>query len=235
MATGSSIEWTESTWNPVTGCTKVSPGCVNCYAERMARRLEAMGQPNYANGFRVTCHEHMLQQPLAWRQPKTILVNSMSDLFHESVPVEFIAKVFDVMNEASWHRFQALTKCAERMAELAIRLRWSENIWMGVTVENRDALARLDSLRLVPAAVRFVSFEPLLESLGDIDLTGIDWAIVGGESGPGSRPMKKEWVLEIRDQCRAFGTDFFFKQWGGVNKKKAGRQLDGRTWDAIPA
>ena len=234
MAQGSSIEWTESTWNPVTGCTKISPGCKHCYAERMALRLQAMGQTNYTRGFEVTLHERALALPLTWKKPQTVFVNSMSDLFHERVPVVFIQRVFTVMRQASWHTFQVLTKRAERLAEFSDSLEWSPNIWMGVSVESRRYLPRLDQLRRTGAHVKFVSFEPLLESLGTINLLGIDWAIVGGESGPGARPMEKEWVVGIREQCRLSKTAFFFKQWGGVNKKKAGRLLDGRTWDEVP-
>ena len=235
MATKSSIEWTESTWNPVTGCTKISAGCANCYAERMAKRLQAMGQHNYRNGFGVTCHDHMLEQPLSWRSPRTIFVNSMSDLFHETIPDAFIQRVFETMSRADWHRFQILTKRAERLLTLSRDLDWSDNIWTGVTVENSDYAWRIDYLRQIPAAVRFVSFEPLLGALPQTNLSGVDWAIVGGESGPGARPMEEAWVLDLQDQCRAYGTQFFFKQWGGVNKKKTGRLLQGRTWNSMPA
>jgi len=235
MGKGSQIEWTESTWNPVTGCTKVSPGCAHCYAERMARRLKAMGQPNYRNGFRLTLHRHALDLPLGWTKPQTIFVNSMSDLFHEDVPDGFIGDVFDVMVRADWHRFQVLTKRAARLAAMAPVLPWPDNVWMGVTVENSDCTHRIEKLRHAPAAVRFLSLEPLLGSLPGLDLTDIDWVIVGGESGPGARPMKKAWALEIRDQCRRANVPFFFKQWGGVNKKKAGRVLSGKTWDQMPA
>lgn len=230
----SKIEWTESTWNPATGCTKVSPGCRHCYAERMALRLQAMGQANYANGFRVTTHEHVLEYPLKWKKSQTIFVNSMSDLFHRKIPAEFIHRVFDVMERAHWHRFQVLTKRAERLAELARGLPWPANVWQGVTVENADYVGRIDCVRATSAAVKFLSLEPLLGAIGGLDLAGIDWVIVGGESGPGARPMEKEWVLEIREQCFAQQVPFFFKQWGGVNKKKAGRLLDGRTWDEMP-
>lgn len=228
------IEWTESTWNPVTGCTKISAGCLNCYAERMAKRLQAMGQANYRKGFAVTCHEHVVEQPLRWKKSRMIFVNSMSDLFHEDVPEPFIRSVFNVMKKAHWHRFQVLTKRHTRLVELAPRLEWAANVWMGVTVENRQAKQRISSLRKVPAAVRFLSVEPLLESLGHLNLTGIHWVIVGGESGPGARPMKEAWVDEIKEQCVADKVPFFFKQWGGVNKKKAGRVLGGRTWDGVP-
>ncbi len=235
MTRATKIEWTESTWNPVTGCTKISAGCANCYAERMAKRLRAMGQPNYRNGFKVTCHAHALEQPLTWKTPKMIFVNSMSDLFHEDVPDDFILSVFDVMKRAHWHRFQVLTKRDERLAEFASQLEWPTNVWIGVSVENKLAKRRIESLRAVPAAVRFLSIEPLLESLGHIDLTGIHWGIVGGESGPGARPMEEEWVQEIKGQCDAAKVPFFFKQWGGVNKKKAGRLLNGKTWEGVPA
>lgn len=234
MAANSKIEWTECTWNPVTGCTKISPGCLNCYAERMARRLQAMGQPNYRNGFTLTLHPHMLELPLRWRKPRSIFVNSMSDLFHKDVPLKFIQQVFDVMRCAPQHRFQILTKRSERLRELSPRLAWPDNVWMGVTVENRDYTFRLDHLRQTGAAVKFISFEPLLSPIPNIDLKGIDWAILGGESGPGARPMSREWVIDIRDQCIAAKIAFFFKQWGGVNKKAAGRRLENRTWDQTP-
>jgi protein gp37 len=234
MAQGSSIEWTESTWNPVTGCTKVSPGCKHCYAERMATRLQAMGQPNYARGFEVTLHERALELPLGWKKPQTVFVNSMSDLFHDRVPEAFIRRVFDVMRRASWHTFQVLTKRAERLETLGRNLDCAPNVWMGVSIETRRYLFRLDHLRRTPAHVKFISFESLLEGLGKINLAGIHWAIVGGESGPRARPMEKNWVVEIREHCLAAGVPFFFKQWGGINKKKAGRLLDGRTWDALP-
>jgi len=234
MATKSTIEWTESTWNPVTGCTKISAGCANCYAERMARRLKAMGQPNYADGFALTMHEHALRLPLKWKAPQTIFVNSMSDLFHEDLPMEFILKVFAIMKQADWHSFQVLTKRAERLSELDLHLPWQENIWMGVSVENEKYAYRIDHLRRTGAHVKFLSLEPLLSPLHDLDLTGIDWVIVGGESGPGARPMKEEWVLDIRDQCLAARVPFFFKQWGGFQKKKAGRFLEGKIWNEMP-
>lgn len=234
MATNSSIEWTESTWNPVTGCAKISVGCKHCYAERMAKRLHAMGQPNYRNGFKVTCHPETLGLPLKWKKPQMIFVNSMSDLFHNDVPAAFIDEIFFTMNEARWHCFQVLTKRAGRLAQLAGRLKWTANIWMGVTVENAQHTDRIDELRKVPAAVRFLSLEPLLGPLPNLDMADIDWVIVGGESGPGARPMEEEWVTDIRNQCLASKTPFFFKQWGGVQKKKAGRLLDRRTWDEMP-
>jgi protein gp37 len=234
MAANSKIEWTECTWNPVTGCTRISPGCLNCYAERMARRLQAMGQPNYRNGFRLTVHHHMLELPLRWRQPRSIFVNFMSDLFHKDVPLDFIQQVFDVMRRAPQHRFQILTKRSERLAELNPALTWPDNVWMGVTVENSDYTFRIDDLRQTGAAVKFISFEPLLSPITDIDFSDIDWVIVGGESGPGARPMLRDWVIDIRDQCIADGVPFFFKQWGGVNKKANGRTLESRTWDQTP-
>lgn len=230
----SSIEWTESTWNPVTGCTKVSPGCKHCYAETMARRLKAMGQLNYQNGFQLTLQPHMLSRPLQWRKPQVIFVNSMSDLFHDGVPLDYIRQVFDVMVEASWHQFQVLTKRAERLASIAADLPWPKNVWMGVSVENSAYAHRIDCLRRTGAAVKFLSLEPLLGPLPDLDLMGIDWVIVGGESGRRPRPIDEEWVIDIRDQCARASVAFFFKQWGGINKKKAGRTLDGRTWDQLP-
>ena len=234
MAVDSSIEWTESTWNPVTGCTKISAGCAHCYAERMARRLKAMGQPNYARGFELALHEHALDLPLRWKKPQTIFVNSMSDLFHEDVPTEFIQRVFDVMNRADWHLYQALTKRSDRLLDLSPLLPWAQNIWMGVTVESADYLQRIDDLRRTGAAVKFLSLEPLLGPPPDLDLEGIDWVIVGGESGPGARPMSPSWVDDIRRQCKSARVPFFFKQWGGVQKKRAGRLLNGRTWDEMP-
>lgn len=230
----SSIEWTEATWNPVTGCQKISPGCKNCYAERMAKRLKAMGQPNYANGFKLTMHEHMLNRPFEWKSPKIIFVNSMSDLFHDDVEVSFIQKVFDVMRNAYWHNFQVLTKRPERVIELNSRLEWAPNIWMGTSVENEDYSFRVDQLRQTNAHVKFLSLEPLLGPISNLNLENINWVIVGGESGPNARPMEKEWAIDIRDQCIKTSTPFFFKQWGGVRKKKAGRVLEGRTWDEMP-
>ena len=234
MSTHSTIEWTESTWNPLTGCTKISPGCKHCYAERMARRLQAMGQPNYANGFKLTLHEHALEAPLSWKKPQVIFVNSMSDLFHRDVPAEFIQQVFSVMRRASWHTFQVLTKRSERLLELSPQIDWPDNVWMGVSVETQDYAFRIDHLRQTGARTRFLSLEPLLGPLPRLDLRGINWVIVGGESGPGARPLQEEWVLEVRDQCQIARVPFFFKQWGGVRKKSAGRLLEGRTWDAMP-
>jgi protein gp37 len=234
MAHKSQIEWTESTWNPVTGCNKISPGCKNCYAERLAKRLKAMGQANYRNGFKLTLQPQMLELPLKWKKPQTIFVNSMSDLFHKDVPLDYIQQVFDVMNRAHWHRFQVLTKRADRLAELSSELTWSPNIWMGVSVESQKYVHRINDLRSTSADVKFLSLEPLLSSLKNLDLREIDWAIIGGESGYGFRPIKEEWVLDIRQQCRDFDVPFFFKQWGGFNKKKTGRLLEGRTWDEMP-
>lgn len=234
MAQGSSIEWTEATWNPITGCTKISPGCKHCYAERMAMRLQAMGQPNYRNGFVLTLQPQMLELPLKWKKPQTIFVNSMSDLFHKNVSVEYIQRVFDVMRRAHWHRFQVLTKRAERLAALDAEIDWPTNAWMGVSVENADYIDRIDALRSTHSCVKFLSIEPLLGPLPGLNLRGIDWVIVGGESGAHARPVDPQWVTDLRDQCRAANVAFFFKQWGGKNKKKAGRLLDGRTWNEMP-
>jgi len=235
MGAGSSIEWTEATWNPLTGCTKISPGCKHCYAERIALRLQAMGQPNYAKGFELAIHERALDLPLRWKKPQTIFVNSMSDLFQEEVPVEFIQRVFDVMRRADWHRFQILTKRSDHLLSLSPLLPWMPHIWMGVSVENQDYTFRIDNLRKTRAYIKFLSLEPLLGPLRRLNLRGIDWVIVGGESGPGARPMEWSWVIGIRNQCQKAGVPFFFKQWGGVNKKKAGRELEGRTWDEMPS
>jgi protein gp37 len=234
MALGSGIEWTQSTWNPITGCNKISPGCKFCYAERMAERLQAMGQPNYRKGFELTLQPHMLELPLQWKKPQTIFVNSMSDMFHKEVPLDYIQRVFDVMRRAHWHRFQVLTKRADRLAGVDAEIDWPGNVWMGVSVENADYVHRIDELRRTHAALKFLSLEPLLGPLGTLDLRGIDWVIVGGESGPRARPMAPKWVVDIRDQCRKSGVAFFFKQWGGKNKKKAGRLLEGKTWDELP-
>lgn len=233
----SKIEWTQSTWNPVTGCDEISPGCDNCYAERMTVRLQAMGVKNYRNGFNVTMHEHMLDRPLRWRKPQHIFVNSMSDLFHPEVSFDFIIRVFEVMRQAQQHRFQVLTKRPKTMAHFANRItvgQLPENVWMGTSVESPDYLWRIDALRDVPAKTRFLSLEPLLDDLGEFDLDGIHWVIVGGESGPGSRPMHEEWVLNIKQQCDDADVPFFFKQWGGVQKSRTGRELLGQTWDAFP-
>jgi len=231
----SRIEWTDSTWNPITGCDKVSNGCDHCYAETMALRLRAMGSTRYANGFGMTIHEDLFELPLQWKRPRNIFVNSMSDLFHEEVPLDVLKRIFDTMNKAYWHNFQILTKRAMELLKYAPELNWTPNIWMGVTIESDRYLHRLRALQSVPATVRFVSFEPLLSGIpADTDLTGIDWAIVGGESGPSARPMEESWALGIQDLCRRDNLAFFFKQWGGVNKKAAGRLLGGQTWDEMP-
>ena len=235
MATNSHIEWTDATWNPVTGCTKISPGCKHCYAERLAKRLKAMGQVNYRNGFDVTLQPQMLQLPLHWKSPRRIFVNSMSDLFHEDVPTAYILEVFEVMHRAHWHQYQILTKRSERARNLSGLLKWAPQIWMGVSVENADYAYRIDDLRKTGAHLKFLSLEPLLGPLPKLNLRSIDWAIVGGESGPGARPIDPAWVTDLRDQCLSSGVPFFFKQWGGVQKKKSGRTLDGRTWDDMPA
>lgn len=235
MPSTSSIEWTDMTWNPVTGCTKVSPGCLNCYAERMARRLKGMGLPRYRNGFGVTLHEDLIEAPLKWLTPRLIFVNSMSDMFHEVVPDDFIRRSFAVMNRCPQHRFQILTKRSSRLHWAAQALKWTPNIWMGVSVEDSRMTFRIRDLQQVPAAVRFLSCEPLISALPDLPLDGMHWVIVGGESGPGARPMKASWARSIRAQCRAAKVPFFFKQWGGFNKKAAGRTLDGKIYDEMPA
>jgi protein gp37 len=234
MAGNSHIEWTDATWNPVTGCSKISPGCKHCYAERMAKRLQAMGQPNYANGFEVTLQPHMLDLPLQWRRPQRVFVNSMSDLFHKDVPLSFIKKVFSTMRRANWHQYQLLTKRSERLLEVSPILTWEPHIWIGVSVENEDYTVRIDHVRRTGADVKFLSLEPLLGPLRKLNLCGIDWVIVGGESGPGARPMNPDWVRDIRDQCIRANVPFFFKQWGGPIKNRTGRVLDGRTWDQMP-
>ena len=234
MSDNSSIEWTEATWNPVTGCSKVSPGCEHCYAERMSRRLQAVGLPNYVNGFDLTVHETALSLPLKWKSSKQIFVNSMSDLFHEDVPAEFILKVFSTMNHTKWHTYQILTKRSDRLKNLDRIIPWAEHIWMGVSVENEKYNIRLEHLRQTRAKLKFLSLEPMLGPLRNLDLTDIDWVIVGGESGPGARPLNPDWVMDARDQCINAGIPFFFKQWGGVRKKKAGRLLEGRTWEQMP-
>ena len=234
MAQKSSIEWTEATWNPVTGCTKVSPGCKFCYAERMAKRLQAMGQKRYRNAFKLTLQPDALETPLRWKKPRVIFVNSMSDLFHKDVPLDYIQRCFEVMEQASQHTFQVLTKRPERVVELADKLPWPDNVWMGTSVENKDYVWRIHELRKVPAKIRFLSVEPLLGPIPNLPVKDIQWVIVGGESGPGARPMQPEWVIQIRDRCQRFDVPFFFKQWGGVNKKRTGRKLDGQTWDGMP-
>lgn len=234
MATDSNIEWTELTWNPVTGCIKVSQGCKNCYAERMAKRLKAMGSERYADGFKPTLHWDLVDTPLAWRKPRLVFVNSMSDLFQEDVPETFIRRVFQTMVACPQHTFQILTKRSERLRELAARLPWPDNVWMGVSVEDARVLDRAFHLAAIPAAVRFLSCEPLIGPLDDLPLKNIDWVIVGGESGPRARQLEVSWVKSIRKQCRKHGVAFFFKQWGGVRKDLTGRVLDGRTYDEMP-
>ncbi len=236
MSGRTTIEWTESTWNPVTGCDRISHGCDNCYAERLAARLHAMGNPRYKNVFKLTVHEDLFEVPLRWREPRVIFVNSMSDLFHEAIPRDAVKRIFKTMNAASWHTFQVLTKRPFELLKLAEELEWSRNIWIGTTVESYRYVHRIEALRKVPAAVRFISFEPLLSPIPmATSLVGIQWAIIGGESGPGARPMEKSWVTDLKKVCRKHGTAFFFKQWGGVNKKATGRELHGRTWDEMPA
>jgi protein gp37 len=245
MATNSKIEWTEATWNPVAGCTILSPGCTNCYAMRLAARLAVMGQAKYAGTTRqsggrakwnrvVKLDLSSLEIPRKWKRGRLIFVNSMSDLFHDGVPLSFIEKVFKVMEETPQHTYQVLTKRAERLEELSRKLRWPDNVWMGVSVESADYLFRIGHLRRTKAKTKFLSLEPLLGPLEKMDLRGIDWTIAGGESGPGARPMSQEWVRSIRDQCIAADVPFHFKQWGGKNKKRTGRTLDGRTWDEWP-
>lgn len=234
MADRSHIEWTQATWNPVTGCSKVSAGCKNCYAERLAARLQAMGNARYRNGFKVTLHPDLLDLPKRWREPRMVFVNSMSDLFHEQVPLEFIRRVFDTMQVCPQHTFQILTKRSTRLRDLAGQLGWPTNVWVGVSVEDARALNRVVDLKTVPAAIRFLSCEPLLGPLDGLVLDGIDWVIVGGESGAGARPMKIEWIRSIFRQCRKAKVPFFFKQWGGVRKDLTGRELGGRTYDEMP-
>lgn len=232
--TNSKIEWTDATWNPTTGCTKVSPGCEFCYAERLSRRLNAMGIQKYVNAFQVTLHRDTLELPLHWKRPRFIFVDSMSDVFHELIPEEFIQDIFAVMRKANWHQFQVLTKRSGRLLQLSPEIEWTPNIWMGVSAENEDYVHRIDHLRQTDAHIKFVSLEPLLGPVPNLDLTDIDWVIVGGESGPAARPMKEDWVLQVRDQCIAADVSFFFKQWGGKVRKRNGRILDGRTWDEMP-
>lgn len=234
MAAKSSIEWTESTWNPSTGCDALSPGCDNCYAERLALRLKAMGQQKYSNGFKLTLHPDTLELPLKWKKPQRVFVNSMSDLFHHDVPLEYIRRVFETMVRAHWHQFQVLTKRSGRLLALTDKISWPPNVWMGVSVESAQYKTRIDHLRKTGAAVKFLSLEPLLGPLGTLDLSGINWVIVGGESGPGARPMQPGWVISVRQQCERADVPFFFKQWGGVQKKRTGRKLNGRTYDEMP-
>jgi len=234
MPTRSNIEWTEMTWNPVTGCTKISQGCKHCYAERMAHRLEAMGSDRYRNGFNVTLHPDLLDVPRRWRQARIVFVNSMSDLFHDDIPLAYIQRVFVTMRDCAHHTFQVLTKRSERLAELAPRLPWPKNVWMGVSVEDARVIHRVADLQTVPAAVRFLSLEPLIGPLEALPLDGIHWVIVGGESGPKARPVRKEWITSIFRQCRAARVPFFFKQWGGVRKDLTGRELNGRIYNEMP-
>lgn len=244
MSTRSRIEWTETTWNPTTGCDRISAGCDHCYALSLAKRLKGMGSAKYQRdgdprtsgpGFAVTTHPAALGQPLRWRDPRLVFVNSMSDLFHAKVPVEFIRQVFDVMAATPQHTYQVLTKRARRLRRLAPSLDWPPNVWMGVSVENSDVLHRVTDLQKVPAAVRFLSCEPLIGPLPGLDLDGMGWVIVGGESGPHARPIEGQWVTQIRDRCVAQEVPFFFKQWGGRTPKAGGRELEGRTWDQMPA
>lgn len=244
MATRTAIEWTEVTWNPTTGCDKISPGCDNCYALTLAKRLKAMGADKYQNdgdsrtsgpGFGIAAHASALHQPYRWRSPRVVFVNSMSDLFHARVPLDFVRQVFEVIADTPQHTYQVLTKRSARLRKIAHRLDWPANLWMGVSVEDSNALTRVDDLRAVPAAVRFLSCEPLIGPLEGLGLHGIDWVIAGGESGPGHRPMDPGWVTDIRDRCVTANVPFFFKQWGGRTPKVGGRELDGRSWDEMPA
>lgn len=228
------IEWTETTWNPVTGCSKISEGCKNCYAEAFAHRLKAMGNPRYINEFEVTIHRDLFEEPLKWKKPRRIFVNSMSDLFHEELPDDVILRIFETMNKAHWHTFQVLTKRSERVMQLSDQINWTHNIWMGVSVEDTDNLYRIDNLRQTGAKIKFISAEPLLSSLNEIDLSNIDWLIVGGESGRHCRPIEEDWVRELRDKAKTNNTPFFFKQWGGFNKKKNGKTLDGKIIQEYP-
>lgn len=234
MAGKTTIEWTECTWNPITGCSKISEGCQNCYAARLAKRLKAMGNVRYQNGFEITVHNDLIDLPLKWKKPRMVFVNSMSDLFHEDVSDDVILKVFQTMNNAPLHQFQILTKRSERLLELSPRINWTRNIWMGVSIENEYVIGRLNHLKQTNAYIKFVSAEPLLSSLSNIDLKGIDWLIVGGESGPGCRPIQKEWVLELKRLAKVTNTAFFFKQWGGCNKKKNGSELNGKHYKEYP-
>ena len=234
MAEKSKIEWTESTWNPVTGCTKISEGCLNCYAEKMARRLCAMEQPKYKNGFNVTLHPDCLQEPLKFKKPHLIFVCSMSDLFHKDVPDKYIQQVFETMSKASMHTFQILTKRSERLKEISPKLNWTSNIWAGVTVESDRQKVRINDLIETGAKIKYLSIEPMLTEIKNLPLQGIDWVIVGGESGSGARPIKEEWVSQIRDECKEKNVPFFFKQWGGVNKKAAGSLLQGKYYKQMP-
>lgn len=234
MSNRTKIEWTECSWNPVTGCTKVSAGCQNCYAATFAKRLKAMHNPRYENGFEVTVHEDLITAPLKWKSSRKIFVNSMSDLFHEALLDDLILRIFETMNKASWHTFQVLTKRSERLRALSSRIKWTDNIWMGVTIENEDCVYRVEDLKKIDAKIKFISAEPLLTALDSLSLEGIDWIIVGGESGHNCRPIDKKWVVDIRNRAQKANVPFFFKQWGGTNKKRAGRLLEGRTYDEYP-
>lgn len=234
MAQKTAIEWTEATWNPVTGCDEVSPGCAHCYAKTFAERWRGIPGHHYEQGFDLRIWPERLEQPQRWQRPRMIFVNSMSDLFHEEIPDEFIGEVFEAMRQANWHTFQILTKRHQRLVDVGKGLDWPPNVWMGVSIENRRFVHRTDFLREIPAAVRFVSAEPLLGPLEGLDLTGIDWLIAGGESGPGHRPVREEWLLSLRDRCLHEEVAFFFKQWGGRTPKIGGRQLDGRMWNEMP-
>ena len=231
----SKIEWTEMTWNPTTGCSKISSGCKNCYAETMSFRLKSMGNQKYKNGFELTLHPDTLSIPYTWRKPRIVFVNSMSDLLHEDIPLEYVQKVFKVMNECPQHIFQVLTKRTDMLNEIHSGLKWTDNIWMGVTVEEKEYDSRIQILNEVNSSVKFLSIEPMIGPTPDLDLSNIDWVIVGGESGPGARPIQKEWVEDVLSQCEKSETPFFFKQWGGVNKKKNGRLLNGKTYDGMPS
>ena len=234
MADGSAIEWTDATWNPITGCTKITRGCDNCYAARFSERFRGVPGHPFENGFDLTLRPERIAQPMSWRRPRMIFVNSMSDLFHRKVPLTYILQVFDVMQRANWHRYQVLTKRSDRLLELSPRIQWQPHIWMGVSVENQKYTFRINHLRETEAHTKFLSLEPLLGPLPNLNLNGIHWVIVGGESGPGARAMDEAWVREIRDQCLDANVPFFFKQWGGTNKKKNGRELDGMIWDSMP-
>jgi len=234
MSVSSKIEWTEATWNPITGCTKCSAGCQHCYAATLAKRLKAMGNVRYKNGFDVTIHKDLFLRPLEWKKPKMIFVNSMSDIFHEEISDEDILELFSIMNKASWHTFQVLTKRPERLSNLSPQINWTPNIWMGVTVENAASLFRVELLKRCGAKIKFISAEPLLESIAQINLTGIDWLIVGGESGAGCRPLNKQWIIELRDKAKDNQVPFFFKQWGGFHHNQAGSLLEGKEYKEFP-
>lgn len=231
----SKIEWTEVTWNPTTGCNKVSAGCKNCYAEIFSRRLKAMGSDKYKNGFKLTVHPEVIEEPYSWKKPRKVFVNSMSDLFHEKIQIPFLKKIFKVMNDTPQHIYQVLTKRSERLVELADNFEWTNNIWMGVSVEDEKVVQRIEHLKKTPAKIKFLSVEPLLGPLPNLGLDGIDWVIVGGESGRKSRPVQESWVVDIKDQCEKNGVAFFFKQWGGMNKKANGRELKGVIYNGMPA